>query len=254
MKNALVTGGSRGIGLGIARELGVSGYRVAIVATRPEEACPETTRTLNEAGVDYAWITADVSRQGDRQRIVDEVYSLFGELHVLVNNAGVMAKERCDILDMTEDSYDYVMSINTKAPMFLTQLVARRMMEQPLQGAKRGTIVNIASLNSAVSSIRRGEYCVSKAGVSMITQLYADRLAPERIYVYEIRPGIIKTDMNLKVRALYTEQIENGLLPIGRWGMPEDIGKAVRALCSDDFCYSTGTVIDVDGGFHIRRL
>ncbi len=254
MKNALVTGGSRGIGLGIAKELGASGYRVAIMATRPEECCPQATEALRDAGVEYIWLAGDLGRSEDRARVVSQAVEQLGEIHVLVNNAGVMSPVRCDLMDMTEENYDYVMNINTKGTMFMTQLVARQMMRQPLCGRKRGTIVNIASCNSRVASIKRGEYCVSKAGVSMLTELYADRLAPEQIYVYEIRPGIIKTDMNLKVRDFYTQKIEEGLFPIARWGLPEDVGRAVRALCSDDFCYSTGTYIDVDGGFHIRRL
>ncbi len=252
--SALVTGGSRGMGLAIAKELGTHGCRVAVMATRTEENYPEAVRVLRGAGVEYIWLAGDVSRSDDRVRVMEETVRQFGELHILVNNAGVMARERCDLLDITEENYDYVMGINTKGPMFMSQMAARQMLKQPLRGRKRGTIINIASCNSEVSSIRRGEYCISKAGVSMVTKLFADRLAPEAVYVYEIRPGVIKTDMNLKVRDMYEKMAADGLFPIPRLGEPEDVARAVRALCSEDFCYSTGTVIDVDGGFHIRRM
>ncbi|WP_138309871.1 MULTISPECIES: 3-ketoacyl-ACP reductase [unclassified Clostridium] len=254
MKTALVTGGSRGIGLAIARELGVNGYQVAVMATRHESCYPESTRLLRDAGVSYAWFAGDIGRSEDRIRVVRETAERFGEIHVLVNNAGVAPKVRADLLEMTEESFDYVMETNTKGNMFMTQAAALQMMRQPLYGGKRGTIVNISSCSSRVSSVNRGEYCVSKAGISMLTQLYADRLAPEGIFVYEIRPGVIRTDMTSQVEEKYTELISQGMFPIARWGTPEDVAKAVRAFCSDDFCYTTGNYIDVDGGFHIRRL
>ena len=171
-----------------------------------------------------------------------------------MNNAGVAPKVRADLLTMTEESFDYVINTNTKANMFMTQAVALQMMKQPLHGDKRGTIINISSCSAEVSSVNRGEYCVSKAGISMLTKLYADRLASDRIFVYEIRPGVIRTDMTSKVEEKYTDLIKQGVFPIARWGTPEDVAKAVRAFCSDDFCYTTGNYIDVDGGFHIRRL
>ena len=240
MKTALVTGASRGIGLAIARELGVNGYQVAVMATRGESFYPESTRTLRDAGISYAWYAGDIGKSEDRIRIV--------------NNAGVAPKVRADLLDMTEESFDYVIGTNTKGNMFMTQTVARQMMKQPVYGGKRGTIINISSCSSQVSSVNRGEYCVSKAGISMLTKLFADRLAPEGIFVYEIRPGVIRTDMTSQVEEKYTELIKQGMFPIARWGVPEDVAKAVRAFCSDDFCYTTGNYIDVDGGFHIRRL
>ena len=251
MKTALVTGASRGIGLAIARELGVNGYQVAVMATRGESFYPESTRTLRDAGISYA---GDIGKSEDRIRIVREAAEHFGEIHVLVNNAGVAPKVRADLLDMTEESFDYVIGTNTKGNMFMTQAVARQMMKQPVYGGKRGTIINISSCSSQVSSVNRGEYCVSKAGISMLTKLFADRLAPEGIFVYEIRPGVIRTDMTSQVEEKYTELIKQGMFPIARWGVPEDVAKAVRAFCSDDFCYTTGNYIDVDGGFHIRRL
>ena len=254
MRTALVTGGSRGIGLSIVKELGLNGYRVALMATRPEEEYPESTEILRKAGVDYFWFSGDISNSEDRKRVVLQALEALGTFDVLVNNAGVAPKVRADLLTMTEESFDYVIGTNTKANMFMTQAVALQMMKQPLHGDKRGTIINISSCSAEVSSVNRGEYCVSKAGISMLTKLYADRLAPEGIFVYEIRPGVIRTDMTSQVEEKYTELIRQGMLPIARWGVPEDVAKAVRAFCSDDFCYTTGNYIDVDGGFHIRRL
>ena len=254
MRTALVTGGSRGIGLSIVKELGLHGYRVALMATRPEEEYPESTEILRKAGVDYFWFSGDISNSEDRKRVVLQALEALGTFDVLVNNAGVAPKVRADLLTMTEESFDYVIGTNTKANMFMTQAVALQMMKQPLHGDKRGTIINISSCSAEVSSVNRGEYCVSKAGISMLTKLYADRLAPEGIFVYEIRPGVIRTDMTSRVEEKYTELIKQGMFPIARWGVPEDVAKAVRAFCSDDFCYTTGNYIDVDGGFHIRRL
>ena len=254
MRTALVTGGSRGIGLSIVKELGLNGYRVALMATRPEEEYPESTEILRKAGVDYFWFSGDISNSEDRKRVVLQALEALGTFDVLVNNAGVAPKVRADLLTMTEESFDYVIGTNTKANMFMTQAVALQMMKQPLHGDKRGTIINISSCSAEVSSVNRGEYCVSKAGISMLTKLYADRLAPEGIFVYEIRPGVIRTDMTSQVEEKYTELIRQGMFPIARWGVPEDVAKAVRAFCSDDFCYTTGNYIDVDGGFHIQRL
>ena len=172
--------------------------------------------------------------------------------YVLVNVAGVAPKVRADLLTMTEESYDYVMNINTKGTLFLTQRVANAMLQN--EGANKGHIVNISSLSAYTSSVNRGEYCISKAGVSMITKLFADRLAEYGIPVNEVRPGIIATDMTSTVQGKYDALIEGGLLPIKRWGKPEDIAKAVWALCSGDLPYVTGQSLDVDGGFHIRRL
>ena len=250
MKTALVTGGSRGIGLAIALELGLSGYAVAIMATKPESAYPQSTQKLREAGVSYSWHAGDIANTEDRLRVVDEVAALHGRIDVLVNNAGVAPKERSDLLQMTEESFDYVVGTNTKGNMFMTQAVARQM----IQARTAGIIVNISSCSAEVSSVNRGEYCVSKAGISMLTRLFADRLAGEGIRVYEVRPGVIQTDMTAAVQEKYNRLIEAGAFPIARWGTPEDVARAVRAFCSDDFAYTTGNYVDVDGGFHIRRL
>jgi len=199
-------------------------------------------------------VAVDLSSPDGADRLVAESVARFGRVDVLVNNAGVGPQKRADLLEMTEESFDRVISINLKANMFFTQLVAKQMMaQQPLDG-RRGTIVNIGSISAFVSSVSRGEYCVSKAGVSMLTQLYADRLASEAIYVYEVRPGIIATDMTAVVREKYDALFAQGICPIGRWGMPEDVAKAVALLCSGGLPYSTGEVLNVDGGFHIRRL
>ena len=195
MKTALVTGGSRGIGLAIALELGRSGYAVAIMATKPESAYPQSTQKLREAGVSYSWHAGDIANTEDRLRVVDEVAARHGRIDVLVNNAGVAPKERSDLLQMTEESFDYVVGTNTKGNMFMTQAVARRM----IQARTPGIIVNISSCSAEVSSVNRGEYCVSKAGISMLTRLFADRLAGEGIRVYEVRPGVIQTDMTAAV-------------------------------------------------------
>ena len=188
--------------------------------------------------------------------MVDTAVTKFGGIHVLVNNAGVAPKVRADLLEMTEESFDRVIGINTKGTMFFTQAIARQMISQQMpEGAKkRGTIVNVSSCSAAVSSTSRGEYCVSKAGVSMLTTLYADRLAREGIIVNEVRPGVIATDMTAVVKGKYDKMFAEGVFPIARWGTPEDLAGVVSALCSDDFCYTTGNYIDVDGGFHIQRL
>lgn len=250
MKTALVTGGSRGIGLAIALELGRAGFAVAIMATKAENAYPQSAARLREAGIAYSWHAGSIADSADRLRVVDEVTARHGRIDVLVNNAGVAPKERNDLLQMTEASFDYVVGTNTKGNMFMTQAVARKMVETKTPGV----IVNISSCSAEVSSVNRGEYCVSKAGVSMLTKLYADRLAGEGIRVYEVRPGVIQTDMTAAVQGKYDQLIRQGMFPIARWGQPEDVAKAVRAFCSDDFAYTTGNYIDVDGGFHIRRL
>lgn len=254
MKTALVTGGSRGIGLAIVKELGRAGFRTAIMATRTEEHYPESSRQLRDSGVSYIWLAGDISSPSDREQVVTETLQEFGRIDVLVNNAGVAPKVRSDLLTMTEESYDYVMDTNTKANMFITQRVAREMIAQEPADGRKGIIINISSCSAEVSSVSRGEYCISKAGISMLTLLYADRLAREGILVYEVRPGVIRTDMTKKVEEKYSGLIEQGLFPLARWGTPEDVAKAVKAFAAGDFPYTTGSYIDVDGGFHIKRL
>lgn len=252
-KTAIVTGASRGIGNAIALQLGRDGFNIVLFATAPEENC-QSLEKFREDGIAYQYVSGNLSLQEDRLRLVAETTRRFGGIDVLVNNAGVAPLVRSDLLEMTEESFDRVIGINTKGNMFITQAVANQMLKQPIKDGKRGTIVNISSCSAEVSSPNRGEYCVSKAGVSMLTKLYADRLAPEGIFVHEVRPGVIATDMTSAVQAKYDELIARGDFPIARWGTVEDVALVVSAFCSDKFKYTTGNYIDVDGGFHIRHL
>lgn len=253
-KTAIVTGGSRGIGLAIARKLGLDGYNVVIFATRPEADCKGQLSELEAAGICCHYVQGTLDNGEDRRRLIGETVERFGRIDVLVNNAGVAPLVRADLLTMSEESYDRVMGINAKGTMFLTQLAANQMLTQEVVGRKRGTIVNVGSCSAEVSSVNRGEYCISKSALSMITTLFADRLAGEGILVHEVRPGVIRTDMTSKVQEKYDALIEAGAFPIKRWGTPEDVAEAVSAFCSDSFLYTTGNYIDVDGGFHIKRL
>ena len=253
-KTAIVTGGSRGIGYGIVKELGIEGYNVAILDINSAEDHKENLNALSEMGIDYFYFQGSITIKEDREKFIADVIERYGDIDVLVNNAGVAPKVRMDILEMTEESFDYVVTTNTKGPMFMTQLVANQMLKQEVRGKRRGVIINISSSSVTVSSTNRGEYCVSKAGLAMLTKLYADRLAAEQIQVYEIRPGVIETDMTKVVHAKYSALIEQGVFPIARWGTPEDVALAVSAFCSDKFLYTTGNYIDVDGGFHIKKL
>lgn len=253
-QTAVITGASRGIGFAIARQLGLDGYQVVLFATSPQEHHRERLDLLTADGTPWIYVQGSLNNSEDRKRLMDAAVSQFGAVHVLVNNAGVAPLQRSDLLEMTEESFDRVIGINTKGNMFLTQLAARQMLTQPVCGKKRGTIINISSCSADVSSTNRGEYCVSKAGVSMLTKLYADRLAPEGILVHEVRPGVIATDMTSGVKAKYDALMESGAFPIARWGTPEDVAGVVSALCSEKFLYTTGNYIDVDGGFHIKRL
>lgn len=253
-KNAIVTGAGRGIGRAIACRLGADGYRLSLVSTSEPSKYEDLFRKLDEEKMEYIYIQADISSSQDRERIVQSTVERFGEIHVLVNNAGIAPKVRTDLLELAETSFDRVMEVNTKGTLFLTQLVANQMLRQPVYGRKRGTIVNVSSCSAEVSSTARAEYCISKAGVSMITTLFADRLAGSDILVHEVRPGVIATDMTDKVHEKYDGLIRDGVFPIARWGTPEDVANAVSAFCSDAFLYTTGNYIDIDGGFHIKRL
>ena len=253
-KTAVVTGAGRGIGLAVARQLGMDGCRIVMTARGRAEDYREAVSSLTSCGIEAAYVQADISIPEDRRRIVEETVRLCGRIDILVNNAGVAPLERADLLDMTEESFDRVVGINTKGTMFLTQLVAKQMLSQEWKGGIRGYIVNISSCSAEVVSTNRGEYCVSKAGISMLTRLYADRLAGEGILVNEVRPGVIATDMTSAVKEKYDKLIGEGVFPIARWGRPEDVADAVSALVSGKFDYSTGIHIDVDGGFHMKRL
>lgn len=254
MKNtAIITGASRGIGYAIALQLGRDGFNIVVFATSPEASCKGLEK-FKEENIDYLYVQGNLALHEDRMRLVNEAIKHFGNIHVLVNNAGVAPLVRADLLEMTEESFDRVIGINTKGNMFVTQAVARQMLRQPVEDGKRGTIINISSCSAEVSSPNRAEYCVSKAGVSMLTKLYADRLASENIFVHEVRPGVIATDMTSSVQQKYDDLIARGDFPIARWGTPEDVALVVSAFCSDKFKYTTGNYVDVDGGFHIRHL
>lgn len=253
-KTAIVTGSSRGIGYQIARRLGQDGFQVVITATGMQEKYQKALDALTGEGIRWIYVQADIGEKADRLRLISETVDAFGRIDVLVNNAGVAPLVRADLLEMTEESFDRVLGINTKGTMFLTQAAAKQMMKQEPGGAKRGTIINISSCSAEVSSTSRGEYCVSKAGISMLTKLFADRLAGEGIYVHEIRPGVIETDMTKGVQGKYDRLIEEGVFPIARWGRGEDVAEAAAVFAGDSFLYTTGNYIDVDGGFHIKRL
>lgn len=253
-QTAIVTGGSRGIGFAIAKQLGQDGFNIVILDMNDQSAYQDNLDQLTAQGTEYLYVKGNICDAADRQRLIDETVERFGGIHVLVNNAGIAPRVRADLLEMSEESFDRVLGVNTKGNMFITQAVAKQMMKQEPVGKKRGTIVNISSCSAEVSSISRGEYCVSKAGVSMLTTLYADRLAPEGILVHEVRPGVIATDMTSTVQEKYDKMFADGVFPIARWGTPEDIAGAVSAFCSDKFTYTTGNYVDVDGGFHIKRL
>jgi NAD(P)-dependent dehydrogenase (short-subunit alcohol dehydrogenase family) len=255
MRVALVTGAGRGIGNGIATQLAKDGFAVVIIDVLEENSVIENINKVKETGRPVLYVKGDITSAESRQGVADRIMTEFGRIDVLVNNAGVAPKKRMDILETTEESMDFVLGINLKGTFFLTQLIANIMVKEVKESeAFSPIIVNISSNSAYTSSPSRGEYCISKAGVSMVTTLFADRLAEYCINVYEIRPGIIMTDMTSVVKEKYDNLIANGLTPIKRWGYPADIGNAVSVLCSGKLAYSTGDVINVDGGFHIRRL
>ncbi|MCM3905101.1 MAG: 3-ketoacyl-ACP reductase [Pyrinomonadaceae bacterium] len=260
-KVALVTGASRGIGRAIAIELARVNYEVMINYAANREAADEACAAVRAAsvneGVRVATCRANVADASARENLLQQTREQFGRLDLLVNNAGIAPDKRVDLLDATVDSFDHVIDVNLRGPYFLTQAVARWMIEQRSSGEiddYRPAIVNITSVSAYAASPERGDYCVSKAGLSMMTKLYAARLAKEGINVYEIRPGVISTDMTAGVKAKYDRLIEGDLTPIKRWGTPEDVGRAVAAVATGMFAFSTGEVINVDGGFHLRRL
>ena len=252
---ALVTGGGRGIGRGIAVALGAHRWTVIVNYHSNEQAALETVETIGAAGGSATVLAGDVSDGADRQRMVEQVMVEHGRIDLLVNNAGMAPRQRRDLLEMSEASYDEVMAVNLKGPFFLTQLVARTMIELLRSGTiDAPKIINIGSMSAYTSSLNRGEYCLSKAGMGMMTLLFADRLAEYGINVYELRPGIIATDMTRPVSEKYDRLIEGGLSPIKRWGTAEDVARIVIAIADGALPFSTGEVIHVDGGFHFRRL
>lgn len=252
---ALITGGTRGIGLGIARALAKEGYDLALNGVRAPEAVKPLLEELRALGARTEYIQADISQASGRETLVKVAQERFGRLNVLVNNAGIAPPVRADILEASEESFDAVLNINLRAPYFLTQAVARWMIAQKQSSPDyNGCIVFITSISATVASTNRGEYCISKAGLAMAAQLWAVRLAEHSIPVYEVRPGIIQTDMTAPVRERYDRLIAEGLALQRRWGTPEDVGKAVAMLVRGDLPYSTGAVVMVDGGLTVARL
>ncbi len=252
---ALITGGSRGIGHGCALELARQGYDLAIAGRRPADDCADALQALRDAGAAVEYAVCDVAAREAREALLARVREAFGRLQVLVNNAGVAPRERRDLLEATEESFDEVIAANLRGPYFLTQAVARWMIGQKRADAGfRGCIINISSVSATMPSVNRGEYCLSKAGVAMATRLWAARLAEFGIPVYEVRPGIVATDMTAGVQAKYDRFIAEGGVPLGRWGLPEDVGKAVAALAGGAFPYTTGQAFLVDGGITLQRF
>ena len=252
---ALVTGGSRGIGRGIAVGLGEKGWTVIVNYRGQAEAAEEAVRLVKDAGGQAVALQGDIASAEDRKRLLADTLTQFGRIDLLVNNAGMAPRQRMDILQTSEESYDEVMAVNLKGPFFLTQAVARNMIELIKDGKiEQGQIINIGSMSAYTSSPSRSEYCLSKAGMGMMTLLFADRLATENINVYEVRPGIISTDMTSVVKEKYDKLIGEGLTPIRRWGEPDDVSKIIVAIAEGYLPYSTGEVINVDGGIHFQRL
>ncbi len=254
-KVALITGGSRGIGLGVAKRLAMSGYDLAINGRRDASEVVDAIAELQKLGSAVEYCQADVASREDHAKMLAAVEKRFGRLDVLVNNAGVAPTVRADILDATDESFDRLISINLRGPYFLTQSAAKWMVKQRQGDANfRGCIVNVSSISATVVSVNRGDYCISKAGVAMATQLWAARLAEFGIDVYEVRPGVIATDMTGGVKEKYDKLIADGLTVEKRWGFPDDIGKAVAVLARGELSYATGQVLVVDGGITLQRL
>lgn len=252
---ALVTGGSRGIGFGIAEHLARNGFDLAINGVRPADAVADVVARLEEHETDVLYCRGDIGDKDARAEILTQVRERFGRLNLLVNNAGVAPKQRTDLLDVSEESFEQVLKVNLQGPYFLTQAAARWMIEQKEANSEFfGCIVNVGSISATVVSTNRGEYCIAKAGIGMATQLWATRLGEFDLPVYEVRPGVTKTDMTAAVTEKYDRMIADGLCVQRRWGFPEDVAKAVAALARGDFPYSTGQVIMVDGGLTIARL
>jgi NAD(P)-dependent dehydrogenase (short-subunit alcohol dehydrogenase family) len=261
---AVITGASRGIGRGIALELARTGHDLVINfahnATAAHQTAAECVALAKGAGLPIRAETcqADIAQASDRQSLIAFTKDRLGRLDLLVNNAGVAPETRADILEASEESFDRLIDINVKGPYFLTQLAARWMIEQSratsTPNSIKGKIITVSSISAYTASINRGDYCMAKAALSMLTPLFAARLAEHGINVYEIRPGLIATDMTSPVKEKYDALIASGLTPIARWGTPQDVGKAVAAIAQDLLPFSTGEVINVDGGFHLRRL
>ena len=254
-KVALVTGGVRGIGYGISQALARDGWNLAVCGTKEPCEVVNQVAELESHKITVRYYRCIVAEKSDREQMVENIRRDFGAVNLLANNAGVGARVRADMFEMTEENYEWLMKINLTGPFFLTQAVAKLMAEQKSKNADfSGCVINVSSISATVASVNRGEYCISKAGVSMATKLWAVRLAEYGFPVYEIRPGLIKTDMTEKVSEKYTKMIDDGILLQPRWGMPDDIGQAVAALADGRIPYATGQVLILDGGMLVERL
>jgi 3-oxoacyl-[acyl-carrier protein] reductase len=255
VKTALVTGGTRGIGFGIARALAPDGWSLALGGIRPLADVRGALDELRALGAAVHYVRGDLAQRDDRVRVAAEAREALGRINTLVNNAGRAARVRADLLDAAEDSFEELLRANLQGPYFLTQTIARHQVEhRRADPSFTASIVFVTSVSADLASPNRGEYCVSKAGLSMTARLFASRLAEHGIPVYEVRPGIVATDMTAGVRELYDRRIADGLVPEGRWGQPEDVGRTVAALVRGDVPYATGAIINVDGGLSIPRL
>ena len=254
LRVALVTGGTRGIGLGVAHALARDGWTLALCGLRSRDEVAHIVEELRQIGPGAEYWPADIGSASDRVQLLSSIVAHFGTLHALVNNAGRAPRVRADLLAATEESFEEVIRTNLQGPYFLTQAVARLIVQHQTRGTTPRAIVFVTSVSAAMASPHRGEYCVSKAGLSMAAQLFAVRLAPDHIPVYEVRPGIIATDMTAGVKEMYDKRIGEGLVPEGRWGQPDDVGRAVASLLRGDIPFATGTVVNVDGGLSIPRL
>lgn len=254
-QTALVTGGTRGIGLGVARALAQHGWHLALCGVRAETDVTASLDELRRTGAKVDYFSADLSRTEDRARLVDDVREKLGAVTALVNNAGRAPRVRADLLEAGEDSFEELVRTNLQGPYFLTQAIARdQVARRRTDPSFAASIVFVTSVSAEMASINRGDYCVTKAGLSMAARLFAARLAADGIPVYEVRPGIIATDMTAAVKDLYDRRIADGLIPERRWGQPEDVGRVVAALVRGDLPYATGTIINVDGGLSVPRL
>ena len=256
----LVTGSSRGLGRGVAESLAAAGYSVAVHFASNRQAAEQTAeecrRLANTAEQKFCVVGGDIGNAADRQRLFDQTLEAFGHLDALVNNAGIAPRVRADIVDATEEVFDEVMGVNLKGPYFLSQLAARYWLSKPGQSrlSTGYKLIFVTSLSANTASVNRGEYCISKAGLSMASQLWAVRLAAEGIQVMELRPGIMATDMTSGVKEKYDKLLADGIVPQKRWGEPADVGLAVESILAGHFAFSTGDVVNIDGGFHLRRL
>ncbi len=254
-RSALITGGTRGIGLGIARALARDGWDLLLSGQRKLDDVSSVLRELEKVGVNVDYVAGNIAAAADRTAIIDRARARYGTVNALVNNAGRAPRVRADLIDATEDSFEEVVRTNLQGPYFLTQAIARGMLERVRTDATfRSAIVFVTSVSAEMISVNRGEYCISKAGLAMAASLFAVRLAPHGIPVFDVRPGVIATDMTSAVKESYDRRIADGLVPEARWGQPEDVGRAVCALLRGDLPYATGSVIHVDGGLSLPRL